>query len=301
MRKKKDMAKKETDNSVAVAAFDLQQVIYLPQTNDNQLYYKRRLANYNLTVYELKTRDCHCFTWHEGLGKRGSSEIGTCLKMYLDQINTAGKKEVILFADGCPGQNKNSIIATLLLHYISRLEVSIEQISLLYFEAYHGQNEGDSAHSAIKTALDNAGDLYVPSQLVPVFRLARRKQPYRVHTPQSTDFLDFKSLSKDLRILSVRSDDQGGTVDWRNMTEIMVKKTETNKILFKTSHLQEEYKSLTVKQRHPQTATEGPPKLYSQLPTIAKDKYDDLMSLCTGALPVVRVSEYVNFFKSLPH
>ena len=40
----KDKAKKETDDSVAVATFDLQQVIYLPQTNDNQLFYKRRLA-----------------------------------------------------------------------------------------------------------------------------------------------------------------------------------------------------------------------------------------------------------------
>ena len=46
----KDKAKKETDDSVAVATFDLQQVIYLPQTNGNQLFYKRRLANYNLTV-----------------------------------------------------------------------------------------------------------------------------------------------------------------------------------------------------------------------------------------------------------
>lgn len=161
----------------------------------------------------------------------------------------------MLFADRFPGQNKNSIIATLLLLYISRVDVSIEQISLLYFAAYYGQNERDSTHRAIKTASDNAGDLYVPSQLVPGFRLARRQQPYSVQTPQSTDLIDFKSLSKDIRILSVRSDDQGGTVDWRIMTKIIVKKTETNKI-FKTSHLQEEFKSLTLKQQHPQTVTE---------------------------------------------
>lgn len=119
----------------------------------------------------------------------------------------------------------------------------IKQISLLYFEAYHGQNEGDSAHSTIKTALDSAGDWYVPSQLVPIFRLAKRKQPYSIHTPKTTDLLDFKSPSKDLPIFSVRSDDQGGAVDWRNMTKIIVKKTEskTNKI-FKTSHLKERNK-----------------------------------------------------------
>lgn len=300
VRLKKDKAKRETDNNVAVATFDLQQVLYLPKTNDNQLFYKRRLANYNLTMYDLKTKECHCFLWHEGLGKRGSSEIGTCLKIYLDNLNTTGKKEAMLFADGCPGQNKNSIIATALLHYVSRMEVSIEKISLLYFEAYHGQNEGDSAHSAIKTAIENAGDLYVPSQLVPVFKLARRKKPYVVHTPQTADFLDFKLLSKDLRILSIRSDDHGGTVDWTRIAEIMVKKTETNRIFFKSSHVQKEYRSITLKQRHPMSVTEEPPKLYTQPPKISKDKFGDLLSLCQGPFPVVRELDYVQFFKSLP-
>ena len=294
----KDKAKHETDDDVAVAVFDLQQVIYLPQTNDNQLFYKRRLANYNLTVYVLKSRECHCYTWHEGVGKRGSSEIGTCLKMYLEHLDRAGIKEVILFADGCPGQNKNSIIATVLLHSVNRMD-NIKQISLHYFEAYHGQSEGDSAHSAIKTALDNAGDLYVPSQLVPVFRLARRKNPYCVHTPQTADFLDFKSLSKDLRVLTIRSDDQGGTMDWTKVTTLMVKKTDGKKIFFKSSHLQEEYRSLTLKQRL--QGTDKLQNLYTQAPKISKDKYEDLVSLCEGAFPVIRVTYYRDFFKSLPH
>lgn len=219
----KDKAKHETSDNVAVATFDLQQVIYLPQTNDNQLFYKRRLANYNLTMYELKSRVCHCYAWHEGLGKRGASEIGTCLKMYLEHVDDEGKKDVILFADGCPGQNKNSIIATVLLHLINKLK-NIQSISLLYFVANHGQNEGDSAHSAIKTAIDNAGDIYVPAQLVPIFRLARRKNPYTVHTLQAADFLDFKTLSKDLRVLSIRADDQGNVMDWTKITQLMVKK-----------------------------------------------------------------------------
>lgn len=128
-----------------------------------------------------------------------------------------------------------------------------------------------------------------------------RKKPYVVHTPQSVDFIDFKLLSKDLRILSIRSDDQGGTVDWTRITEIMVKSNETNRIFFKTSHVQDEYRSLTLKQRYPINITDELPKLYSQTPKIAKDKYDDLLSLCQGSFLVIRVSEYVNFFKSLPH
>ena len=174
VRRKKDAAKYDTDPFLSAATFDLQQVIFLPKANDNMLYYKRRLGNYNLTIYNLQTKACHCFTWHEGQGKRGSSEIGTCLSIYLDQLDAAGVKTVKLFADGCPGQNKNSVIRAMLLHSASKL-ISIEKIHLMFFEAYHGQNEGDSAHSAISTALDNVGDLYVPSQLIPIFRLARKK------------------------------------------------------------------------------------------------------------------------------
>jgi len=249
-------------------------------------------------VYELKSKECHCFTWHEGQGKRGSSEIATCLRIYLENLNTAGIKEVSLFADGCPGQNKNSIIAATLLHSISAMN-NIEKITLHYFEAYHGQNEGDSAHSAIKTAIENAGDLYVPSQLIPVFRLARRKKPYIVHTLQFPDFLDYKTMAKNLCILSIRTDDQGGSVDWTKMQQIMVQKTNRNKIYFKTSHLVESFKSLTLNQSV--KAQQQPQKLYSQSPKIGKDKYNDLISLCEGDFPVVRLSDYVNFFQSLPH
>lgn len=34
------------------ASFDLQQVIYLPQSNESALFYKRRLASYNFTIYD---------------------------------------------------------------------------------------------------------------------------------------------------------------------------------------------------------------------------------------------------------
>ena len=108
-------------------------------------------------------------------------------------------------------------------------------------------------------------------------------------------------MSKDLRILSIRTDDQGGTMDWMKRAKIMVKKTESNKIFFKTSHVQDEYRSLTLKQRQPQSVAQEPPKLYSQAPKISKDKYNDLVSLCMGTMPVVRALEHVDISKSLPH
>lgn len=68
-----------------------------------------------------------------------------------------------------------------MLSYAEADNVNIEEISLFFYESFHGQNEGDSAHSAVSTALSTAGDIFIPSQLIPIVRLARRKQPYRVN------------------------------------------------------------------------------------------------------------------------
>ncbi|KAJ8891712.1 hypothetical protein PR048_004241 [Dryococelus australis] len=53
--------------------------------------------------------------------------------------------------------------------------------------------------------IEHAGDIFIPSQLIPIFRLAGRKKPYVVHDMQPTDFLDFKQFSKYMCMHSVKS------------------------------------------------------------------------------------------------
>lgn len=49
-----------------------------------------------------------CFFWHEGLGKRGANEIGTCLYKFLEELSTKHPdKDIILYSDNCCGQQKN--------------------------------------------------------------------------------------------------------------------------------------------------------------------------------------------------
>ena len=57
--------------------------------------------------------------------------------------------------------------------------------------------------------------------------------------------------------------------------------------------------SLTLKQRQTVDITDDLQMLYSQPPKIAKDKYDDLLALCNGDFPAIRLPEHVTFFKLL--
>ena len=46
-----------------------------------------------------------CYFWHEGLGQRGSSEMGSCILNYLRRLKP--DSNVIFYSDNCSGQQKN--------------------------------------------------------------------------------------------------------------------------------------------------------------------------------------------------
>lgn len=190
---------------------------------------------------------------------------------------------------------------------------NINRIAHLFFEPYHGQNEGDSAHSCITHAIETSGELFVPSQLVPIFRLARKSNPYKVNQLLTEEILDFNEVSEILRVLKVREDDAGNKVDWTTMRELMVSKSEKNTIFFKTSHLQKEYHHITLKRSSQNIGSTKSDKkgtflsgvkvkkLYKQPPPLSHAKFDDLMKLCSGPTAVIKNPEHVLFYKSLPH
>ncbi|KAJ8880735.1 hypothetical protein PR048_017205 [Dryococelus australis] len=143
--------------------------------------------------------------------------------MFIRKLDELDTKTVALFADSCGGQNKNTTVAAMPL-YVDHSS-SVEKISQ-FFEPNNGQSEGDSANSTIAYAIKQAGDIFMPSQLIPIFRLARRKKPYVVQDMQSTDFLDFKQFSKDMRVHSVKS--AHGTNETIKRTE-MTEQSEENR------------------------------------------------------------------------
>lgn len=290
---------KDHHKVVKCATFDLQQVIYLPKSNESALFYKRRLSNFNLTFYDVVSKDCHCFTWHEGVSKRGSSEISTAVYKALKLYDDEGAEEVHLYSDGCVGQNKNSIMPAMMLYAVANSN-NLQEISLRYFESFHGQNEGDSVHSAIATVMKRSGDLFVPSQLVPVFSLARRHQNI-VHQLQHEDFLDFKTLSQDLRVLNSRKESEDGFVLWADIMELKVVKGSPDKIFYKKSHLAEDFSEISLK-RVKESVTSYRLKPLNREPNkISKEKYQDLVSLCNGDTPVVRNREHKSFYLNLSH
>lgn len=251
-RIKKECKIRATQNAniSCCVSFDLQQVIYLPQCKESAIFYKRRLANYNFTIYDLNSKDCVCNLWNETISKRGANEMSTSVHYFLTNCDRRGVKEVCMFSDGCVGQNKNSTMAAMLLYVISNSE-SIEEISLRYFCSFHGQSEGDSVHSAIAFAMNQVGNIYVPSQLEPIIRLARKK-PYEARLLDYDNFRHFKDLASKLKLLQLKKgDDQTGeSFKWTDVMEFRVLRTQPTTLFFKTSHMETQYKSISLKRSY---------------------------------------------------
>ena len=294
IQKIKDESKKRSQStpSHASAVFDLQQNIYIPKSNRGELFYKRRLACFNFTIYELASHEGLCFLSNESISKRGACEVSTYLLEYLKGLDQKSTKTVDLFCDGCAGQNKNSLVIAMCHKFLTE-STSVEEITFHFFETAHGQNEGDSMHSTIEKSLSQKEELSHPSQLHSVITEARQNPgPYKIRHVQTQQILGWKSYGETIALLKCRKTGDGRAFDWTKLKQVRITKQEDNHptLQFKYSHL-EEFVTLDLRRSlRSQDRFQVPPmprSLYSERPKISSGKYNDLLSLCRGPFPVI--------------
>ena len=215
-------------------AFDLEQVIFLPKSNRSEIFYKRRLSNYNFTLYNLESKEAWAFVWHECIAGRGANEIASCIQQYLQHLEEDHRIQTIdMYCDGCSGQNKNSILPTMMMSVIEHSS-HFQRIRLNIMVPHHSQNENDSLHSCVERALKRSGDINVPAQLTPVIRCSRKKALNVVEVTTGM-VLDWQKMSKELGVLRVRRSERGEGIKWPDMCQIEVRKENPRKLFFKTS------------------------------------------------------------------
>lgn len=286
----------EDDKFVSVT-FDLQSVFQIPSSDVSPMYYSRKNCVYNLTIYEAAPPNAaFCFSWTEMNGKRGSSEIGTCLMHYLTN-RPQQVTEVSLFSDTCGGQNRNQHIATLFMHLVQTTH--LEVIEHKFLESGHSYMEVDSMHSAIEKAKKFV-PVFTMQDWLTIFRLARSKglkgkSPYEVKEMKFKDFVDLKQLSKD-KIKNKNRDINGEHVNWLLVKCFKYCKASPGIIYYRYDHTSE-YTSLPVTGKgRPRLVTELP-KMYSNPLPISDLKKRDLLKLCrTGVIP----DEFHGWYRDLP-
>lgn len=268
------------DPSILSFNFDLQAVLNTPKGPAGQIFYLRKYAVYNLTIYNLGSKEAICYLWSESNGNRGANEIASCIYDYV--MSKSGVKEVRMMSDSCGGQQKNFIFSTMCLELVKR-HPTLEIINHKYFETGHTEMECDSIHSKIERCAKFI-PVYVPDGWSQVIRTARKNPaPFIVRSMNVNDFFNFKAVASP----GVRK------VPFRSICRLQYKKN-CSQISYKTN-FNEEFQHVEEKRRgRPSNAIL--PAAYSDEIPIAAAKYKDLQKMCADlTIP----KEHHQFYKNL--
>ncbi|CAG5035312.1 unnamed protein product [Parnassius apollo] len=162
---KADKQLTQSSEVVAVITFDLQQCLPTPYLQTNVAFYKRQLRTFNLTIHDLKTNKAFCYTWPECEGNRGANDIASCLYDFIiNQLPNLhpNAKKLITFSDSCSGQNKNSIVTTMLM-LVTRLSPQLQFIEHKFLVPGHTHMEADTDHALIERKKKHTNmDIHLP-------------------------------------------------------------------------------------------------------------------------------------------
>ncbi|XP_072395672.1 uncharacterized protein [Diabrotica undecimpunctata] len=293
-----DKEKAKENTTFCAAAFDLQQVLSTPKSDVGLAYYKLKLSTYNFTVFDLAIKDSFCYMWYECIAKRGSSEIGSCLLLFIENQIQKGVKEFSFYSDNCSGQNRNKYLFSLYNYLCQKDKIKIRHT---FLEKGHTQSEGDSVHSVIEKAARNVS-VYTPEQWYTIVRFAKRKQPYVVIELEQANILNLKSLQEKTTI-NWDKDEQNEKVTWNKIKIVETDFHIPNVVFIKYSYSNDDpFKKIFISKKGRKSLNVNArdfclKPLNTTLLPISKKKYDHLKFLCDKR---VILNPYHNFFKNLP-
>lgn len=304
--KNKDKENLKTNKNLVIAVYDLEAVLQVPRGDVSVFYYKSKLNNMNFTVSKLKPEEVNkrkrkshqvrsdsnasvpvvnqsvtdCYFWHEGEGKRGADEIGSCLLKFIEkELNTRTGNDpldLVFYSDNCCGQNKNKYIIGLYMYAVMKY-FKLNSITHKFLITGHTQNEGDSVHSLIEKQIKRAlksGPIYVPSQYVQIIKQAKKTgEPMRVNELSHKDFISFKALTDEMGVTTL------GKVKISDIKIMVISKDRPTTLMYKTSYTDTEWSESNLLARNKKAnIPEAKPAYTNKLP-IKENKKTDLMTL----------------------
>ena len=212
--RKAEAARKAMDADSQVASveedsmclcFDLQQTLDTPKLPVGEAFYLRQLNTYNLAVVNNVTLESTMFVWNESEGERGADEVAICLLKYLKTVSGSVKR-LVLWSDGCGGQNKNHQLQLLWMYLVqSHRFLSIEH---KFPEVGHTYLPCDRCFGHIEQKKRKTDYVYTTDEWVKLISQSRPKKRFQAVRLKQDNFVNIDGSLK--RFVCVRKKTNDG-------------------------------------------------------------------------------------------
>lgn len=157
-------------------SFDCQKNMVLPKLPDQAAYYSRQLYSYNLTICRGGSKSPQnkqtvtIYNWLEHERPKGCNEIVSALHYHLNHSNLREATTVELYADGCPGQNKNSAMVGMLCYWLQLESPSnIQEVRLTFPVVGHSFLPPDRVFGRIEKKVRRRNVIVDPAEYIELF------------------------------------------------------------------------------------------------------------------------------------
>ncbi|CAG4917086.1 unnamed protein product [Colias eurytheme] len=257
------------EGQVTVISFDFMQNLPLPHIPTNTVFYCRQLWYYVFGLHDLSNDDASLYCYHEGVGKKGQNDVTSFLFQYLTHKDV--KQKLVLFSDGCSGQNKNYVMVHFLYMLVHCLHI-FDSITYIFPIRGHSFLPNDQDFAIIEKR-KRKEQAETPSDWDSIMSGCRQSpSPFNVIKVDQSMLFDIKKATEPYFLKSPKP-----AVQLKNLR--MYKINKESPFLFVRDHYSGPWRSCIIrnKKKMPQDMTLSP--IYTKPIPINTAKLNDLQKL----------------------
>lgn len=268
---------------VMCISFDFMQNLPLPHIPSNPVFYSRQLWYNVFGIHDLGNDEAFMYTYLETEAKKGSNEVTSMLLHYLK--NNIHNRSLVIFSDGCPGQNKNYVMLHFLYSLVHVLKI-VDSVEYVFPMRGHSYLPNDSDFALIEKKKRRLERAERPEDWDKIILNARTKPtPFHLVKMRQDDFFDIKSATASFFLKSPKP-----AITIKKI-RIMKISTATRTLLLKDGYSGPFRTSIIARANLPSTIQLG--KLHDSPIPIASNKAENLRSL----LPLLRLVENKQYYE----
>ncbi|CAH2101311.1 unnamed protein product [Euphydryas editha] len=199
---------KEDNRKIKIFSFDCQKNMPLPKIPDQSTYYSRQLYFYNFTIVEgnsksaLTKENVFSYCWTEDEFAKDANLIVS--SVYHRLCNTDFPPEcnqVRLMADGCTGQNKNSMLIAMLSCWLTKdAPAQIHLVEVVFPVVGHSFLPPDRVFARIEKELRKLENIIKPKEYFDVVE----KHSTAINVATTVQVCNWKTVVKDIFMITTK-------------------------------------------------------------------------------------------------